>query len=154
MYGFRVSKTGKDCTSTNISDLAYDSRFNTFKMAITKQLSISLPNEIVTTSTPVTKTVTYAHGLSYIPFILPLPLSSWVNGNSNYEETVYDLPYSVFTMSLNKIQEAMLSIDATNITYSVKRSTVIFDDMFSATTAICNVTIFYNKVNEVINYLE
>ncbi len=124
-YGIKVAKFGYNArTETNINNLIFDSRFNTFKI-----ISSGIVSHTITASSQTTKTV--AHGQSIIPFVFSF--IQWADG-------LVSMPLAFKKGASHILNLDMYSkdyyIDATNITWKFNNSTVS-DEVIKIVYFIC-----------------
>jgi hypothetical protein len=167
--GIKVSKEGVDVKTAANKDLLISSEFDTFKIAKTGSLVISLSAETVNFS-EVIREATYAHGLGYVPFYGPLTrgvlygLDEYLGGdyagklenggdyilNDIEEVRIPAVGYSPAIAG----ESVGVFVSSTNLILRVKRFNAMPEDVkFGARKCTLYYTIFHNRVDEQFNLL-
>lgn len=104
----KVAKSGVDATKTNDpNDFIFHSDYNTFKIVDTDIVTDTLNFE--------TKTITVAHGLSYIPLVY-----AFLKADTN-DEAISDRYMFLVTGIYSNVSLDLVSADSTNIYFVVKQ---------------------------------
>lgn len=126
-FGIKIVKDGKSLTSTNPNDYIYWSKYNGLSLLSTIDITSLAEGDT-------SGTATYAHGLSYTPFvigrygscsltrtlssnkeILPISVSGPINDSGT---TAYDPDESVSFTPMFVAMTLSYSVDSTNITFN------------------------------------
>ncbi len=168
-YGIKVSKAGVNVETAANKDLLISSNLDTFKIARTGSLVISLPVDTVNASN-VIREATYAHGLGYTPFFAPLTRGVIYGIDDYFGGDYQDRLENGGDYVLNDIEEVRIPaagyspaiaaemvgvfIDATNLVLRVNRFSIMPGDViFGARKCTLYYTIFHNRVDEQFNLL-
>lgn len=158
-YGMKVSKRGKNVFTAPSKDLAFSSKFDTFKVLFSGELSLDLPAETVT-SASVDHEVEFNHNLGYVPFYLPLAkgivyldaLSSGGDYNIN-DSNELDIPAGGYSPGTSG-EAARVYATSNKIVLKVTRFELFgFGQSFGARTVNVFYTLFHNRVDEEISLL-
>lgn len=104
----KVAKSGVDAKQSNSpNDFIFHSDYNTFKIVASDIVTDTLNFE--------TKTITVAHGLSYIPLVY-----AFLKADTN-DEAISDRYMFLVTGIYNNISLDLVSTDDTNIYFTVKQ---------------------------------
>lgn len=158
-YGLKVSKTGVDVKTAGYKDLAYSSKFDTFKVHSSGTLELALPSETLNMTTSI-RTFKLAHGLGYTPFFLPLARNivytdDLATGGNLIMNDQNDLPIPAGGYSPNTSGEvSRIYANNTEIVLEVSRYEFLgASQTFGARTYTCYYTIFYFDIEEAFNLI-
>lgn len=155
-----IAKDGHNVLNAEPKDMILTSQADSLKILATGSLSISLPNETLTSQTK-TYTASYTHSLGYIPFFFPHaintlnqdePTDSNVEFNIN-ESNQVALPAGAFSPAL-AAEFADIYTTTTELVLRITRYEEAGSPAdFGAHNATLNFTLFYNKINETFNFI-
>jgi hypothetical protein len=158
-FALQVSKIGNNVLTAEPKDLAFDSRFDTLKVAHSGKLTMSLPNEVINFSFS-EYSQEYSHGFSYVPFYLPLGKEMQYLGNleTGGDYVVNDLlevdipaasysPSSIAELHRVYVTDNILKWECLRINF------FMMDIIFGARDVELYYTLFYNRIDEEVDYL-
>ena len=149
----QISTTGKSVLSAKSSEMVFDGNYEQMQIHTVLDMSIDLPEEEVDPETSVTRTLTMAHGLNYLPIINPSCSSTMYSADGidlNFSGRTMEIVN--FTMGMNKSTSGTVTFDSTNVYLRVTRGTALSPETFLASTATASVTVFTNRLDEVVDY--
>lgn len=156
-YGLIISKEGVDVNNAQPKDLVFSTLFDTYKLSKTGTLNLSLPAESITEGSFTTRSSTYAHGLGYSPVFYPETKDIEIpeSGNIDINDYSYPLPPAGAYGPSLCTTFVRVFVDSLNLTLWARRINGCLSGTkaYPAQTLTVTYTIFYNRADEVFNYL-
>lgn len=152
-YGLKISKSGVDVQTAVDKSLTFSTQFDTFKIALTGTLTLSLPGETLNPGGSVTRSSTVAHGLGYAPMWGPIVEKFDNPGYGNTTTWVLndavETAIPVGAYGPVGLEVAHITVNTTVLTLSVTRSNVgLGPESYGAHDVKLYYTIFHNKIEE------
>lgn len=171
VYGIAITKDGVDADFAQPKDYVFTTQFDTYKLKETATITLNIPAESLTTTVSDSASSeyeqAYEHGLDYVPVVSPsvrllyiYDQPSPVNVNEIVNGGGYPPPGAFDVFPPN--EGVYIGTDSTSVYLKVVRWSPFFYDPvtpannvtnFDAKTVNVNVNIFYNRVDQQVDYL-